>query len=298
MISFSEDPAVTDAVRHWRGKAVFPTDMGSAEIRGFSRELHLRSVLSARTTNARYLQTLSDNIDEALAGTINKTQFRVRQMKLLKELGYDPAIGFPEDMADIPPAERGSLQDLSSEARLNLIFETNTAMARNYGRVVEGNQPEALFLFPAWELVRLRFRETPRGKKRVHERLVDDPANAWPRRWAEAGESVGWEGAAKSPMIALKHSPIWQALGAGEGGHTDALGNPYPPFAFNSGMDWRAAPRAECIDLGLISRGEKSEPMQARLSPGHQEIQDALAKLGEDFRAELLRELAEEREAA
>jgi hypothetical protein len=293
MISFSHDYVVTDALAHWRGKEVFPTDLGSAELRGFSRELRLRSVFSARVTNAHFLQGMSDDLDDALSGKINKTTFRVRQLKRLKELGYDPAIGFPDDMADIPPAERGSLQDLSSEARLNLIFETNTAMARNYGRVVAGNRPESLFLFPAWELVRLRIRETPRGKKRVHSRIVDDPANAWTRRWQEAGESVNFAGALQSPMIAAKYSPIWQALGDGEGGHTDSLGNPYPPFAFNSGMDWRAVPRAECVALGLITPAEHSAPMRAQIAPDADEIEALNQRLGPEFMAELRREMEE-----
>lgn len=298
MISFSHDPVVTDALAHWRGKAVFPTDLGSADLRGFSRQLQQRSIFSARTTNVHHLEGIAADIDDALAGKINKAQFRLRALRRLKVLGYDPAIGFPQDMADIPPAERGSLQDLSSETRLNLIFETETAKARNFGRVVAGNRPEALFLFPAWELVRLRYRETPRGKKRVHERIVDDPANAWARRWAEAGETVNFAGALKSPMIAAKHSPIWEALGDGEGGHTDSLGNPYPPFAFNSGMDWRAVPRAECIALGLISRGTKTPPMEAQLAPDQKEIATVADPLRESLRAELLRELQEMRAAA
>lgn len=298
MISFSHDPVVTDALRRWRGKEVFPTEFGSADLRGFSRELAERSFFSARTTNADYLQKLHDLLDEGLSGKINKQQFRVAAMKKLKELGYDPSIGFPDDMALIPPAEKDSLQDLSSEARLNLIFETNTAMARNYGRVVAGNTPEALFLFPAWELVRLRIREVPRGKKKVGEVIKDDPANAWTRRWAEAGEEVNWEGAVEKPMIALKDSPIWQALGSGAGGHNDALGNPYPPFAFGSGMDWRAVPRAECLSLGLMMTHYQAQPMKASLAPDAKEIATAVDKTREAIRAELLRELQEMRDAA
>jgi len=59
-------------------------------------------------------------------------------------------------------------------------------------------------------------------------------------------------------MIALKDSPIWQALGDGAGGYRDTLGNPYPPFAFSSGMAWRGVRRERCIEMGLI--GENEQP--------------------------------------
>lgn len=70
--------------------------------------------------------------------------------------------------------------------------------------------------------------------------------------WKAAGEATGWVGAARGALVALKGSPIWAALGRGEGGWGDTLGNPFPPFAFNSGMEWFDAPRATCARLGLV----------------------------------------------
>ena len=129
-------------------------------------------------------------------------------LRKLAQLGYDPEVGFPQDMAQIPPAERGSLQDLSSESRLNLVLETNTRIAANYGRMVEGNTPYARHAYPAWELVRLYTRVVPRG-------TPDSHTAGWSVRWQDAGKAVGWEGAVSQPMIARKDSPIWQALGDG-----------------------------------------------------------------------------------
>ena len=57
-------------------------------------------------------------------------------------------------------------------------------------------------------------------------------------------------------LVALKNSPIWQALGDGVGGYNDTLGNPYPPFAFDSGMAWVGVDRSECIKLGLVKKHE------------------------------------------
>jgi len=61
-------------------------------------------------------------------------------------------------------------------------------------------------------------------------------------------------------MAALKSSGIWQALGDGAGGYLDTLGNPYPPFAFNSNMWTRELSRAEAVELGLIEPDEPAQP--------------------------------------
>ena len=84
-------------------------------------------------------------------------------------------------------------------------------------------------------------------------------------------------------MVALKSSPIWQALGDGAGGYRDTLGNPYPPFAYNSGLDWSDVDAEECAELGLSTDDARS-PGKADLSPGEREIADAVQKLGLDFK--------------
>ena len=63
MIDFSHDPAVTASMRQWRGREAFPTDFGSADLRGLSSELHLRSIFSARTTNADYLNEVAADLE-------------------------------------------------------------------------------------------------------------------------------------------------------------------------------------------------------------------------------------------
>ena len=274
----------TLALQQWRSRRLFPTDFSSADIRGLSRELRMRSVFSARMTHAEAVQELADVVDDMLSGKINMATGRLRMMRKLKSLGYDPEKGFPGELGVAPPAERASLRDLSSERRIDLMLETNQRIAANYGRMVAGNSPYALREYPAWELVRLYLRRVPRGS-------ADSHSDGWALRWAAAGESVNWEGALQSPMIARKDSPIWKALGEGAGGYTDTLDNPFPPFAFNSGLAWREVSRAECAKLGLIQGDEVPEPMQGQLTPGQQEVKAALEKLGPEFKQELLADL-------
>ncbi len=80
----------------------------------------------------------------------------------------------------------------------------------------------------------------------------EDGERDWESRWNAAGESVAWEGACISPMVALKTSPIWQALGNGVGGYEhDAFGYPFPPFAPHSWMSVRDITFTDCVKLGL-----------------------------------------------
>jgi hypothetical protein len=289
-VSIDEDPGITAALRQWRSREVFETDLGSADLRGLSRELLNRSIFSARVTNADFLNEVGVAVDDILAGKTNMAQGRWRLLRKLKELGYDPMTGFPGDMANVPPAERDSLQDLSSTRRLDLIVETNVRMASCYAQHLAGNTPYALHAYPAWELVRLFHRDVPRGSP-------ESKSIGWERRWQDAAESVAWEGVAREAfekdgaMVALKDSPIWQALGDGAGGYADALGNPYPPFAFRSGKAWRPVNRARCIDLALISGDDSPRRTEAQLSPGEKEVRAVADRLSPDLRAELMREL-------
>jgi hypothetical protein len=175
-----------------------------------------------------------------------------------------------------------------------LMLETNMRMAANRGKVAAGNTPYLLFAYPAWELVRVYSRVVPRG-------TPQSESPGWYERWAEAGASVQWVGAIDGPLMARKDSPIWLALGEGVGGHEDALDNPYPPFAFGSGMGWREVPREEAIAEGLIkqkgsSSGESvsaSGPMVgATLSPGAREKKSVFARMTPEIRERLMKELA------
>ena len=283
-VSIDEEPGITAALKQWRSREVFESDMGSADLRGLSRELLNRSIFSARVTNADFLSEVAVAVDDILAGRTNMAQGRWKLLRKLKELGYDPMLGFPGDMANIPPAEAGSLQDLSSTQRLDLIIETNVRMASCYAQHLAGCTPYALHAYPAWELVRLFQRDVPRGSPDSH-------SIGWPTRWREAKVSVNDAGVSESGMFARKDSPIWQALGDGAGGYSDTLGNPYPPFAFRSGMAWRPVNRAQCIDLGLVSGDDSPRRTEAQLSPGEKEVRAVADRLPPDLRADLMREL-------
>ena len=106
----------------------------------------------------------------------------------------------------------------------------------------------------------------------------------WPQRWEAAARAVGFEGVSRDygRMVALKGSPVWQALGEGAGGFRDTLLNPYPPLAFNSGMGWEDVAREECDELGL-DLDDASMPDTPSLAPDREELARAADKWGFDY---------------
>ena len=128
----------------------------------------------------------------------------------------------------------------ANEPRIDFIAQTQRRMAQSLGQLA-AQTPGVLKAFPAWRLVR-------RGTRM-------DPRDDWDLRWAAAGTATAWQGTCRDDLVALKSSPIWAALGDGAGGFKDAIGNPFPPFAFGSGMGWIAVGRDEAAELGLVEEG-------------------------------------------
>lgn len=235
-----------------RIKDLLPTTLGSEEIRDqIAADILRRSVFSARMASATYLAQIRDVCARVLAGEINQATAVKELMQELQAMGHSPQ-------------DDGGLSNPASLRRLNLIVDTQTQMAASVARIE--NQTEAtVLLWPAWELVRFEGRAQPRQD--------------WAARWRAAGESVAWDGALQRRMIALKSSPIWAELGNGAGGFRDTLGNPYPPFAYSSGLDWMEVSAEECARLGL-STASATAPESASLSPGMQDIRDAIERYG------------------
>ncbi|MBQ7251035.1 MAG: hypothetical protein IJS32_00350 [Kiritimatiellae bacterium] len=254
---------------------LLPTAESAAGIRRkYDLAIRQRSIFSARTTQARYLDTLRNLLDAWEAGRIRQDEAEEILRQKLSQLGYDPeAGGFPGDVG-IPPADKGTLRDLASHARLDFVLRHQQAFARSLARKAEAaSDPVAAYLFPAWRLVRA-------GKPNV-------PRN-WIPRWQSAWAACGGEGAHPYEFVALKSSPIWAALG--EVGD-DSTGSDVPPFAYNSTMDWEDVEREECIRLGLIREDEEPAAPEFGDEEAFAGIDKALADLPDEDAAQLEREL-------
>ena len=248
-VSFAE------AVRHLAGKRLLPTGLDSAALRQLSAAVRRQSLFSARTVLTDYLDEVRTVVDSVLdPKQVTRTDDQGEPLELTVTEGFNPASARQElrrkltKLGYSPSEEQeGTIQDLSSAGRINLVVKTNVELAQGAGRFVQQNvNSDVVEAWPALELVRYEQRTTPRD---------------WPGRWRVAAQVANDPRALAAlvnhgRMAALKSSGVWQALGDGAGGQDDTLGNPYPPFAFNSGMWTEELSRDEAEALGLLSEGE------------------------------------------
>ena len=221
---FDEPIPFNEAVESRLAKMLLPTELRSKLLKDLPSAIKERCFFSSAVTRADELGKINEAIDFMLAGGSTRDAERSKLQEIIKELGAP---------------------DLS-DARLNLILDTNLEMAEGYGTFIQGQQPEILDAWPAQELVRVNAKKVPRD---------------WPSRWEEAGGDVS----AGERMVARKNDEIWDKLGDPDL-FDDGLGNPYPPFAFNSGMDVADVDRAEAEELGVIDPGEIIDPADRGLN--------------------------------
>lgn len=207
-----------------------------------------------------------------LPGTENRDGIEV-------EVGLNPATARAE-IRDLIRS-RG-LAGLMDSGQIDFALRTATEVAQGAGVYVrEAADAEVVEIYPAWELLRVYDRDVPRGFRRgPRGTLIPMPGDDWPTRFTAAGAAVGDDAAlavlaATGRMVALKSSELWQALGDGAGGYTDTLGNPFAPFAFNSGYDLNNVGRAECVRLGLLAVGETPRAPQVDVAGLFAPIEEA-----------------------
>ncbi|MGV3664272.1 MAG: hypothetical protein ACO1TE_29135 [Prosthecobacter sp.] len=252
MIELTASDALTQAVRLAMERRVLPLALGSAEIQEMTQRLRERLFFSARTANVYYLNWLKERVERYVQGEgrdNDLAQLRIEARLMLARLGYTPEGGFPgDDELGIPPATAGSLQDLSSERRLNLVYQTQAELARGLGLKLRGIR--RMELWPAWELVRVA-------------KFDSEHQREWLARWKKAADEINWAGVSTTAfeagrMAALKTSPLWAALGS-TALFADALNTDHPPFAFSSGMGWRELTREQTAALGLAVETEAQD---------------------------------------
>lgn len=218
---FSQPVQFSEAAQRLQIQSLLPTDLSSEELSQISSDILERALFSARTTYASYLDQVDQTLKQYVDGTIDLATARLALSDKLDSLGYSPADG-----------TAGSIVDLSSDERINLVLDTNAQMAYGYGSWMQGQDAAILDQWPAQELYRAAPAKQPRD---------------WEDRWSNAGGSI-YDGR----MIALKNDAIWTAI--------SAFGLPYPPFDFGSHMDVRDVDRDTAVSLGLIDETTQIQP--------------------------------------
>jgi hypothetical protein len=219
-------------------------------------------------SEAAWLRAVNDVLREKLQAIVegrnNPGETRLAIQQVLRDTGYQPE-----------PGAEGSEEDFGQSERQNLVIETNVDTARGYTQVIMQNQPEALESFPALELVMGGWREHHRGDPCYPPGSVG--SIGWEIRWQEAAEKSDDEGALKAfrktgRMVALKSSGVWKQLGTL---WADSIGNPYPPFAWDSSYTTEEVAREDAEELGLIGTEDEAQSQCGLRPPKFIRMEDA-----------------------
>jgi hypothetical protein len=274
-ITFDEALAIA------RQKNLLPTTLGSFELSKLKEALRRRAIISARLDRASVLQVLKENLELLSGGT--RDQFD--RLRSIPEAKAQLKEALQREGIWSTPVERGggTIRDLTSDSRRQLIVETNLLDTLGGGRHIAAQNPVSLDVNPAWELVRV---VQPKGGPQARRN--------WRARWMQALRATGKSDGATTGvgrMVALKNHPIWQKLGDGAGGYDDTLGNPWPPFAFNSGMNVIAVPRADAVSLGLLAQDDQLTPdTDSDTMLNALDIEASTARFDSDLQAALARD--------
>lgn len=195
-------------------KALAASKIDSSQWASIQAGLRDRAFFISTVMEVRVAHETRELSAKVAAGELSASEFRDRVRKALSATGYEAK------------EDEGTIKDLTTRRRLDLILQTNVRQARGYVQHLEATSQGALLAEPAYELIRVRERAQPRD---------------WITRWKKAGGKI-YPGAR---MIALKTDPIWVAI--------SRFGNPFPPFDFGSGMGIRGIRRSEALQLGVIT---------------------------------------------
>jgi len=242
MISAGQIP-FAEALRFASERKLLPTDMSSAELSELPVQVRQGAVFSAGVMETEVLQVVKDRIDTMASGLSqapgqlpNRASVRTELKELLDSLDYQPAAG-----------REGTISDLRTDGRLNLIIDTQLRMAHGFGQWRQAQTEGALLLFPCAEFRRISPRRVPRGYRIKAGALVAENPRYWEDRWVRAGGTIYG-----GRMIARVNDPVWENL--------SRFGLPYDPVDFNTGYGRRSVGRAEAVRLGVIQKRERVAP--------------------------------------
>lgn len=233
-MQFVKPMPFTEAVEKLGDKTPIGSALKSSQWREVPVALRERAMFSATIENARFLQRAKDTLGDFLTGAREQLPFGEVALKAGSRADFvkqmqDFAIA--EGMGPLDPKEAGTLKDIRSQRRLELIFDTQIRQAQDYGNWKQGMDPDLLDQWPAQRFIR----------------VVDVVK---PRPLHQQNEGV----------VRLKTDlDFW--IGMNVDFHL-----PYGPWGYNSGMDVEDVSRDEAEQLGLIKPSQKVRPADRELN--------------------------------
>jgi hypothetical protein len=241
------------AIARLTGKTPVASAARTAEYQRLPLELRDRAFWSSGVTEIQTVASMRAKLDEwATFAQRDPNRAFMDRSKFVAEMRAE--MGATQ-------GDSGSLTDIASRRRLELIYDFQTTQAAEYAKYVIGSDPAVLDMVPAQELVRVQSRKVPRD---------------WLTRWQGAGGRLYG-----GRMIALKNDPVWVGI--------SAFGTPFPPFDFGSGMGVADVERADAVALGVIS-ADYTPPQDTPLAGFNDNLKASIANL-DDIGRENLRRL-------
>lgn len=200
----------------FRQRIPFPKGMSAAQWEMVKADIRERSFFMAGVSNAEILDLFKREQERLIGNKISPQEYRRAIREGLDKLGYRAPVG-----------KDGTIKDLSSFQRQNLVMETNRRLAAGYANY--RTQIEQRDLYPAKQMVRLTIRREPRD---------------WNARWKEVTKQMPNDGTYNaSKKSALVDSPVWGAI--------SRFGVPYPIYDYNSGMGDMPLTAQEAAAMGI-----------------------------------------------
>jgi hypothetical protein len=216
---FNQPVPPQDAIE-FANRMIVPSPMTSAEWRDVPAELRARAFFSSQVENTQLLQAARDKIQDFLKNSRDengalKTGGRAQFVNQMQEWLAKNGIG----------RTTGDLNDITSQGRLSLIFNTQIQQANSCANWKASMDPDVLNEFPAWRFIRVISVKEPRLN---HAR---------------------YQG-----KVFLKTDPIWYLV------INQDFGVPWGPWGWGCGHDVEDVDRDEAEDLGLLGPEDVVEP--------------------------------------
>ena len=222
-----------EALEKIGARGVIGAKLNSGEWGALPVALRERAFFSSQIESARFLQRARDSLTEFLSGaretvvspsgkeaialaTGSRQEF-VKQMQ---------AFAIAEGMGPVAPEDAGTIKDIRSQQRLELIHDVQTRQAQDFGYWQQGQDPDVLEAFPAQRFIRVLEVQQERDSHAPYEGQV----------------------ALKSDL------DFWLRL-------NEDFGVPWGPWGWGCGHDVEDVDRAEAEGLGLIEPGAAVEPV-------------------------------------
>lgn len=214
-----------------RTKVKIPSDFTSRDWARVQAEVRARAFFMSTVEEAVILDVFQRGSEQLAAGREGPARLREIMREELKALGYRPK-----------PGTEGSIKDLTSAKRMDVVMKTNTSMV--HGSLAYDRQLKGEALYPAKRMIRVAPRKMPRN---------------WPERWRKSAEVVPEEGINAGDMSAHVRHPIWRML--------NVFGHAHPPYDWGSGMGDEMIRKDHAKELGvatlpLTPQGSTTTPAQ------------------------------------